>query len=317
MPSYNHARFLAEAVESVWAQTTGAIELIVVDDGSTDGSARLLEELRERSPIPMTVIVQPNGGVARALNRALESARGEWVCFLASDDRFAPDFVQEQLSAANGKPGDFVQHANAMIIDEFGNRRGTIDQLSTRTPYQGDAFELLLGATGRIVSSTLFLRTSLLCEVGGFDPDMAAEDFDLHLRLSRRARFDYIDKPIFFARELSTSLGRKPWIWADGIIAAIAKHRDRIGDRYPEILRKRMLFLSETCFASAGWRSGLGWGLAAIREAPTPASKLASIGRLAIGFALSAPRAIAHKLLPDVVIRRLRATRRRGQERTP
>ena len=100
MPAYNHERFVEQAVRSVWEQTARDIELIVIDDGSTDSTAEILQALAAGSPIPMKVSVQANAGISTTLNRAAGQARGEWVSILASDDYYVTHFIERNLQFA-------------------------------------------------------------------------------------------------------------------------------------------------------------------------------------------------------------------------
>ena len=97
---YNAERYLAEAIESVLAQTHPAVEVIVVDDGSTDASGRIAEGYGVR----VRCIRQENGGMAAARNRAIPEARGSYLSFLDADDRFPPDKLRNQLAVFEAEP---------------------------------------------------------------------------------------------------------------------------------------------------------------------------------------------------------------------
>jgi glycosyltransferase involved in cell wall biosynthesis len=97
---YNAERYLAEAIDSVLAQTHPNIELIVVDDGSTDASGRIAEQYGD----PVRCIQQENGGMAAARNRAIPEAHGSYLSFLDADDRFPPDKLRNQLAVFDAQP---------------------------------------------------------------------------------------------------------------------------------------------------------------------------------------------------------------------
>jgi glycosyltransferase involved in cell wall biosynthesis len=98
--AYNAARYLGEAIDSVLAQTHPRIELIVVDDGSTDGTGAVAEAYGP----PVRCIRQENGGMAAARNRAVPEARGSYLAFLDADDRFPPDKLRQQLAVFEAQP---------------------------------------------------------------------------------------------------------------------------------------------------------------------------------------------------------------------
>jgi len=121
MASYNHARYLRETVESVWAQSYTNIELVVVDDASTDESAGLLKSLFDESPIPMRVeFNEENRGPAFTIGRAFELSKGELIAFLASDDVYAPSRFESQLRGFADDPQLQVSFADGVVLDGKG-----------------------------------------------------------------------------------------------------------------------------------------------------------------------------------------------------
>jgi glycosyltransferase involved in cell wall biosynthesis len=95
IPCFNAAQYVGAAIESVLAQTYSPIEVIVVDDGSTDGSAKVLDAFRRRG---VTVITQANGGQCAAANLALAASKGELIKFFDADDLLAPDMIERQVA---------------------------------------------------------------------------------------------------------------------------------------------------------------------------------------------------------------------------
>jgi glycosyltransferase involved in cell wall biosynthesis len=312
MASYNHAHFIGQAIESVWNQTHLNMELIVVDDGSKDRSVEVIRELQSRSPIPMQVEVQENSGPAATFNRALQMAKGEWLCILASDDFYSPGFVERQLSEAQrfGKE-DVVVHSNAYLVEADGRVTGTLDAVSETEPLRGEAFELLVNGGGRLLPCTMFLRRQLLLDAGAFDPEMIAEDCDLHLRLARAAEFHYVEDPIFYSRYTPGSLGKKPWLWGDAIIKALAKHEDVLGDRLPRLQSKASANICDHCFEYGEWGHGRRWGGRAIGFAPGAGAKTRVAGHLAYRVARAGTRNIAYRLFGrDRLVRLKRSLQR-------
>ena len=298
VPSFNHAQFVEQAVRSVWAQTFQDIELVVVDDGSSDGSAAILHELRSRSSIPMTVEVQENRGVTATLNRALSLARGDLVSFLASDDYYDRRFIERNLEEAGRQPGPVALHCDAWLVDEHGTVGPRVYSESALPPAQGRCFEAFATSTARVVAGTIVLPRALLEELGGYDPTLKSEDFDLYLRLSRRVPFVFIDEPLYYAREVRGSLGRKPWVWAHGTVAALGKHRDFLGPRFDEILLKRQIRLSHVCFVHGGFVHGARWAGRAMKTASAEGSRLRTGTRLLKGMLSGTIQHLARRLVP-------------------
>ncbi|OYZ47615.1 MAG: hypothetical protein B7Y13_09695, partial [Sulfurovum sp. 24-42-9] len=125
MPSYNHEKYIEEAIRSVWEQTYSNVELIVLDDGSKDSSAEIIKRLEKISPIPMKVVLKENEGLCRTLNVGLELTKGKYICPLASDDKF----LKNKISLLVSEYEKYKDEVGAIFskcyaIDSNGNRIG-------------------------------------------------------------------------------------------------------------------------------------------------------------------------------------------------
>lgn len=200
IPTYNRARFLKEALESVFSQTVADREIIVVDDGSSDETRAVLEPFRDR----IRYLYQENAGGAAARNRGIAAARGEWVAFLDSDDRWEPHALQALLEAASRHPEAGFIIMRACEIDAAGQRTGR--RLGKRSP--GPFFttpDLLWGDSGSIHMP--MIRRSLLETVGGFDESLAAaQDCELAIRFSFHTRLVSVPEPLLLRRVHSGNL---------------------------------------------------------------------------------------------------------------
>ena len=119
IPAYNAARYLADAIESIFAQGYHPLELIVVNDGSSDNTAEVAQSFGSA----IQYIHQPNGGIALALNRGLDAAQGEWLAFCAADDRWAEKRLETQFAAfaANPKPDLVFGHVQNFFSPEISD----------------------------------------------------------------------------------------------------------------------------------------------------------------------------------------------------
>lgn len=111
MPTYNYGRYVADAIESIQAQTFGNFEIVVVDDGSTDDTAAILARLAEPR---LKVIRQERAGTASARNRGLEAARGEFITWLDADDLWKPTFLERHLAVLEAEPEVGYSFSNFM-----------------------------------------------------------------------------------------------------------------------------------------------------------------------------------------------------------
>jgi glycosyltransferase involved in cell wall biosynthesis len=195
IPVYNRAHCVAHAIESVIAQTYKDIEIIAVDDGSSDGTAKVLEGFGNR----IRLIRQPNGGVSAARNTGIRAARGKWVAFLDSDDQWHPEKLERQLGALKKYRAKicFTRCINAQ-----SESLPDIEFIST-TPCEPEIYRAQNALDSVCVSprhpliQTMVAEKALLEEAGLFDESFhAAEDAELIFRLSFLSGFIYIDRPL-------------------------------------------------------------------------------------------------------------------------
>lgn len=187
VPAYNAERYIADALASVLGQTCQDVEIIVVDDGSTDATADIVGTVAAGDP-RVRLVEQPNGGVARARNSALALARGEFVAPLDADDLWYPDKLRAQVTRfhESGSPLGMV-YSWWVGIDRSGRIRGS----SFPTRVEGDLF-LDLVFTNFLCASGSLIKRSVLLDVGGWDPSLrerggeGCEDWDLWLRIADR-----------------------------------------------------------------------------------------------------------------------------------
>src|SRR5215468_6756734 len=124
VPLYNGERYLAEALDSALAQTLPEVEVIVVDDGSTDGGGAMADAYAERHPARVRVVHQSNRGLCCARNAALAVARGEYLALLDADDVWLSHHLADSVARLDRDPGVALVHADIERIDADGNSLG-------------------------------------------------------------------------------------------------------------------------------------------------------------------------------------------------
>ncbi|MDH4227405.1 MAG: glycosyltransferase [Deltaproteobacteria bacterium] len=183
IPTFNRALLLKEAVVSVLAQTYVNLEVIIVDDGSTDNTGEVVTALGDSR---IRYIKKPNGGVSSARNRGIEEATGEFIAFLDSDDMWRPTKVEKQIGALCDNPAFDVCCTGFDII---GNDGRVFDTLVPKLPADGRVLDALLGGrTGFVPVQSLLVRKECLLSLR-FDAELkVAEDqlFVLNLALDRK-----------------------------------------------------------------------------------------------------------------------------------
>jgi GT2 family glycosyltransferase len=279
IPTYNRAHCLTKAIDSVLAQTHRELEILVVDDGSTDGTADRLARAYAHEP-RLRVLSQPNRGVSAARNHGLRAARGDFVALLDSDDAWLPWKLEAQLACLAAVPEagmtwtdmDAVGPSGEILSRRFLRRMdgayrwldrdelfeasrplseiapALAESLGHPTLYIGDIFsEMVLG--NLVHTSTVLLRRERLERIGGFDETLlrTGEDYDFHLRTCREGPVAYLDVPSVL------SLGGAPDQLTHGadhglqtaknflrtISSVIERDRDRI--RLPRVMLDEVL----------------------------------------------------------------------------
>lgn len=189
IPAFNRAGSIGRAIRSVLAQTYGNLEIIVVDDCSTDDTLKEAEGFGDSRV--RCIRHEKNLGGSAARNTGLKGARGEFTAFLDSDDEWFPEKLSRQVEVfgASGSLELGVVYTGWRWILEKEARTVNVMMPTAR----GDLFEALLFDDCVGSNSTPLIRTEVLKAVGGFDPDLPArQDWDLWLRLSTRCRFDFV-----------------------------------------------------------------------------------------------------------------------------
>jgi glycosyltransferase involved in cell wall biosynthesis len=184
--TYNHGRYIAEALDSIYAQTYGDYEVIVVDDGSADDTA----DLMGRWPRAL-YHYQRNQGPNAALNQALDLARGEYVAFLAADDTWMPDRLARQVPILEERPEVGLVYGDALVVDQEGRPLCRFNQVY---PVRGGDVAVELFAHYCFVSSqTLLIRRSWFEKTGGFWGPAAISDYLKWIEIAIYAGVAYVD----------------------------------------------------------------------------------------------------------------------------
>ena len=188
IPSYNRKDFLKRSIDSAIYQTRKPLEIIVVDDGSTDGTEAMIKSDYDF----VKFIKQKNKGVSAARNIGIKVSIGEWICFLDSDDEWKKDKLEKQINAMKSNPGYKFFHSNEIWIKN-GLR---INQKKKHKKYGGDIFDKCLDMC-RISPSSVMIDKTVFDEVGNFNEDLVVcEDYELWLRICDKYRVFFIDEPL-------------------------------------------------------------------------------------------------------------------------
>jgi GT2 family glycosyltransferase len=203
LPVWNAEAFLAEAIESVLRQTFSSFELIVIDDGSTDRTAAIVEEfanLDER----VRVLRRPHEGISLALNTGIADARGEYVARMDGDDISVPDRLERQVAYLDTHPACVALGSWIEVIDETARHIG----LKTFATTNDEISTALLRGISAMAHPTVVTRRDVLRAAGGYDPRRyPSEDLDLWLRLSERGELANVAEALLRHRRHKAAVG--------------------------------------------------------------------------------------------------------------
>jgi glycosyltransferase involved in cell wall biosynthesis len=233
IPAYNASRTVAATVDSVLGQTFGDLELLVIDDGSKDDTAEVVDA---RDDPRVKCIRTDNGGVSVARNRGLDLAKAPYVAFLDADDAWEPTKLEQQHRVMSESPEVGLCFASTRHVD---------DDLETialhRAPQRSDYSEALL-LEGNIIAgsaSSVMARTSAINEAGRFDPRLSlCADWDMWLRMSVVTSFLALDEALVLYRSVPGTMSGDPKVLERDTFALLDKFYANTASAPYERLRK-------------------------------------------------------------------------------
>jgi glycosyltransferase involved in cell wall biosynthesis len=209
--SFNHERFIEQALDSVLSQTHRNLELIIVDDCSTDGSVALIQRWIERTGQPTVFTInEENRGICAVLNQLFAQSSGEFCIYLDSDDWMEPNRIRHHVDHFGSLDPDVVLvFGDANVRYEDGRPGGQTylrRVLGDEEIPQDDAvFDRLL-VSNFIPSATVTVRRSAIIDAGGYDESLSYDDYDMWLRLSHRFRLSYCEGIVANYRVVPSSM---------------------------------------------------------------------------------------------------------------
>ncbi len=245
IPSYNHARFVGKAILSVWAQTRPPDEILLVDDGSSDGTAGVIEPLAAR----LRCSFRRHEGLGATYNFGVREARGDVVAFLESDDVWEPTYLEETLGFLESHREVAWVSTARRLIDERGEPTG--EEFRKRTEDVRFTIESFLERDLGF-SSTPVVRRECLLAVGPFATDIFAADNDMMLRFSLRYPMAHLNRALYLHRrhEANTS--------GDLLRSTLETTRilERFRDEHPDLAAAQVRLLRK-CLAKYQGMAGM------------------------------------------------------------
>ena len=215
IPCFNHARFLPDAIESALGQLHMPVEVVVIDDGSTDNSADVA------SRYPVQVVRQANAGLSSARNAGLAASSGDVVIFLDADDRLRPTAAAAGVDVLQRTPTAMLAFGRCLLVDEHGGPLAT-DQPRVTSGFYPELLRRNYIWTPALVA----FRRAVFDELGAFDPSVnPSADYDLYLRVAQRYAFAPHDTLVAEYRQYATSMSRDPVLMLETSLTVLRRHR--------------------------------------------------------------------------------------------
>lgn len=267
IPAYNCASFIDRTVKSVQRQTVNDWELLIVDDGSTDGSRSVIESLAKKD-VRVRYIYQENSGApARPKNVGIKLAKGEYVAFLDHDDEWLPEKLEKQLGLfkSSSVPNLGLVSSNALIVNLAD---GT--NLEHCMPKLEDYCAALLERNYIFCSSGVLVKRIVFEEVGLHDEAFKqGDDWDMWLRISCHYGFDFVYEPLYkFNRHPKTVTSNiKHSLKMEDYYYGLAKHLE-LFKKNPKQYCSRLLTMGRMCYIAGERKEGMKFFLKAIKANP-------------------------------------------------
>ncbi|WP_396167715.1 glycosyltransferase family 2 protein [Flavobacterium sp.] len=210
---YNHQKFVCESIQSVLDQTYKNIQLIVVDDYSTDHSNDVIEQYLKNLPEITFIKNTTNLGLTKSVTNALNYAKGEFFIDLAADDRLAPNCIELQLNSFKNSSYKklAIVYGNAELITEDGNHSAyyfevNLDLKTKNKIPSGDIYRNIIDINTTICSVSGMYNKTIFDSLNGYDTSLSYEDLDYWIRASRNYNIEFIDAILVQKRILADSL---------------------------------------------------------------------------------------------------------------
>jgi len=223
--SYNHGPYIEQSIQSVLDQTYPNIELLVIDDGSTDDSVERIQRLQAEHGFDFRV--QQNQGLTNTLNGAIARARGSLIVPFGSDDIMMPDRIAVQVAYMDGKPEVGICAGNIELIDAEGNLFPEKRQRRDVPFRRLDFDDMFLERKPYPPAPTLMIRREALDKVGGFDPSIRLEDLYIELKITHAGYFiDGLNVVMARYRKHATNSYKNHRFMIDSILSIYAQFSD-------------------------------------------------------------------------------------------
>lgn len=241
IPAYNAETTISETIASVQNQTFSDIEIIIINDGSTDQTLNIVQNFTDPR---IKVFSYENGGLPVARNRGIDRATGEFISFIDADDLWTPDKLEKQLASLKANSKAAVAYSWTQTIDRQGNLLHRYNSIFL----EGDVYSELLVNNFIGNGSNILVRQEAISTVGKFDPKLkSCEDWDFYIRLAAKYHFVVVPNWQILYRLSSTTMTSKIDIMEISGIAVIEKAYQSAPLEYQSLKNQSLAWIYEYC----------------------------------------------------------------------
>lgn len=210
MPNYNHAQFIGDALEAILKQSYRPMEIIIIDDASTDNSVDIIKQFIEREPIIRLIRNEENKGIIYNVNKLLQLSKGDYFFSTAADDIILPGFFEKSINLLSRHPQAGLCSTLSLLIDEGGNNKGLFGYAGIVSSKESflppeKVRKTVLKYGSWIQGNTTIFRRDALVDMGGFKPELHSfTDGFLHIVLSHKFGACFVPEPLACWRKMES-----------------------------------------------------------------------------------------------------------------
>jgi alpha-1,3-rhamnosyltransferase len=282
IPSFNHARYVGQCLRSVFSQSWPPGQLLVIDDGSEDGSVPIIEKLLAECPFPAELIARPRKGLTATLNEGLRKSDGAYFAYLGSDDIWHPDRLKLGVEALQANPQAVLSYGECLFIDAEG--RVIADSRSRRHNIPDVSLHELFQFRSLPLTPTITYRRDAVQQVG-WNESSFLEDYESDLLLRSIGRFQYIPQVLGAWRQHGAQVTKKLQLVMDESLASQRRVASRLGMPDDQLTRYQAsvrYFYGEQFLRTGQWKRGLALTVQNLAAAPSPSAVMDRALRIAI-----------------------------------
>lgn len=253
VPLYNHESYIVKCLDSLVRQTYRDIEIIVIDDGSTDDSFAIARKYLQSQTLNTRydITTRPNRGMCNTMNEIAKRAQGEFISFIGSDDYWMPEKILDQADYLHDNPDVALVHSCSVRVDDTDQVIGEMNY--PKKIKAGYLFKDLVTGKAKINTTSHLYRCALFDSIGYYDPSFSFEDTDFWLRLTKEHKVGFIDKVHCGYRWHGENLSnpKNDFVFYNDELLAI--YRKNVSD--PQLLKIALRKIHKKAMKTA-WRSG-------------------------------------------------------------